>query len=112
MNEIIMDCEEPAVENEEKYFATSLESLVEYVFFCHATSTHTTLAYDVPLVGVDGMKIKATAICHKDTSKWDLHHVSFQVLEVKPGTLAFQNESFSVSGCQYILHITKEDFPF
>ncbi|XP_026431913.1 BURP domain-containing protein 3-like [Papaver somniferum] len=30
VNEIIMDCEQPAIENEEKYCATSLESLVEY----------------------------------------------------------------------------------
>ncbi|KAI3881023.1 hypothetical protein MKX03_037601 [Papaver bracteatum] len=138
INQTIMDCEEPALENEEKYCATSLESLIEYgtskigknvdvlttvivadkgqrtrmrkqqyvvssgsrqivsnnlvachslpypnaVFFCHATSAHTTRAYDVPLVGADGTKIKAAAVCHKDTSKWDPGHVAFQVLKV------------------------------
>ncbi|XP_026441473.1 BURP domain-containing protein 3-like [Papaver somniferum] len=143
INEIIIDCEEPAIENEEKYCATSLESMVEYVtskfgknvnvltteissdkaqrtgskkqqyvvssgvrkivsdnlvachslpypyavFFCHATSAHTTQAYVVPLVGADGTKIKATTVCHKETSKWDPDHVAFQVLKVKPGTI-------------------------
>ncbi|KAI3917390.1 hypothetical protein MKW98_027309 [Papaver atlanticum] len=143
INQTIMDCEEPALENEEKYCATSLESLVGYgtskigknvnvlttvivadkgrrtrmtkqqyvvssgvrqiasnnlvachrlpypyaVFFCHATSAHTTRAYDVPLVGADGTKIKATAVCHKETLKWDPDHVAFQVLKVKPGTV-------------------------
>ncbi|KAI3917386.1 hypothetical protein MKW98_027305 [Papaver atlanticum] len=143
ISQIIMDCEQPAIENEEKYCATSLESLVEYgtsrlgknvnvlttvivgdkgertrmrkqqyvvssgvrnivsdnlvachslpylyaVFYCHATASHTTRTYAVPLVGADGMKIKATAVCHKDTSKWDPDHVAFQVLMVKPGTV-------------------------
>ncbi|KAI3917392.1 hypothetical protein MKW98_027311 [Papaver atlanticum] len=54
------------------------------VFYCHATPAQ---AYVVPLVGADGTKIKATAVCHKDTSKWDPGHVVFQVLKVKPGTV-------------------------
>ncbi|KAI3908471.1 hypothetical protein MKX01_009273 [Papaver californicum] len=129
INEIIMDCEEPAIENEEKYCATLLESLVEYgtskfgktvnvmttvivgdkgqrtrmmkqqyvvrsglrpivsdnliVFLL----SHTTRAYVVPLVGADGTKIKAAAVCHKDTTKWDPDHVAFQVLKVKPGAV-------------------------
>ncbi|KAI3967533.1 hypothetical protein MKW92_009233 [Papaver armeniacum] len=141
ISQIIMDCEQPAIENEEKYCATSLESLVEYgtsklgknvnvlttvilgdkgkrtrkqpyvvssgvreivsdnlvpchslpylyaVFYCHETSAHTAQAYVVPLVGADGMKIKATAVCHQDTSKWDPDHVAFQVFKVKPGTV-------------------------
>ncbi|KAI3962070.1 hypothetical protein MKW92_034083 [Papaver armeniacum] len=143
INETITDCEEPAMENEEKFCATSLESLVDFgtskfgknvnvlttvvvsdkgqrtqmrkhqyvvssgirqiisdnlvvchslpylyaVFYCHATSAHTAQAYVVPLVGADGMKIKATVVCHKDTSKWDPDHVAFQVLKVKPGTV-------------------------
>ncbi|KAI3881017.1 hypothetical protein MKX03_037595 [Papaver bracteatum] len=57
------------------------------VFYCHATSEHTAQAYVVPLVGADGTKIKATVVCHKDTSKWDPDHVAFQVLKVKPGTV-------------------------
>ncbi|KAI3986888.1 hypothetical protein MKX01_014589 [Papaver californicum] len=143
INETIMDCEEPAIENEEKYCANSLESLVDYgtskfgknvnvltteivgdegkrtqmrkqqyvvstgirqivsdnlvachslpylyaIFYCHETSAHTAQAHMVPLVGADGTKIKATAVCHKDTSKWDPDHVAFQVLKVKPGTV-------------------------
>ncbi|KAI3881024.1 hypothetical protein MKX03_037602 [Papaver bracteatum] len=143
INEIIMDCEEPSIEIEEKYCTTSLESLVEYgtskfgknvnvltteissdkaqrtrtrkqqyvvssgvrqivsdnlvachslpypyaVFFCHATLAHTTRGYMVPLVGADGSEIKATAVCHNDTTKWDPNHVAFQVLNVKPGTI-------------------------
>ncbi|KAI3967537.1 hypothetical protein MKW92_009237, partial [Papaver armeniacum] len=143
ISQIIMVCEKPAMENEEKYCATSLESLVKYgtskfgknvnvfttviggdkgkrtrtgkqqyvvgsgvrkivsdnlvvchslpypyaVFFCHATSAHTAQASVVPLVGADGTKIKATAVCHKDTSKWDPDHVAFQVLKVTPGTV-------------------------
>ncbi|KAI3967534.1 hypothetical protein MKW92_009234 [Papaver armeniacum] len=133
INEIIMDCEEPAVENEEKYCATSLESLVEYgtskfgknvnvltteissdkaqrtrsrkqqyvvssgvrqivsdnLVACHSLPYPYAVfvSYVVPLVGADGTKIKATAVCHKDTSKWDPDHVAFQVLKVKPGTI-------------------------
>ncbi|KAI3967535.1 hypothetical protein MKW92_009235 [Papaver armeniacum] len=136
-------CEPPGFGSKENYYATSLETLVEYgtskfgkqvnvlttviavdkqqrtqmgkqqyvvssgvrqivsdnlvvchslpypnaVFFCHATSAHTTRAYVVPLVGADGTKIKATIICHKDTSEWDPDHVAFQVLKVKPGSI-------------------------
>ncbi|KAI3881019.1 hypothetical protein MKX03_037597 [Papaver bracteatum] len=137
-------CEQPAMENQEKYCATSLESLVDYgtskfgknviiltteivvdkgkrtrmrklqqyvvssglrqvvsdnfvpchslpylyaVFYCHATLAHTAQPYVVPLVGADGTKIKATAVCHKDTSKWNPDHVAFRVLNVKPGTI-------------------------
>ncbi|XP_026431764.1 BURP domain protein RD22-like isoform X2 [Papaver somniferum] len=143
IDETITNCEAPAMENEEKFCATSLESLVEYgtskfgknvnvltteiysdkgqrtqmrkqqyvvssgvrqivsdnlvvchslpylyaVFYCHATSAHTSQAYVVLLVGADGIKIKATVVCHKDTSKWDPDHVAFQVLKVKPGTV-------------------------
>ncbi|KAI3917186.1 hypothetical protein MKW92_013463 [Papaver armeniacum] len=141
MRKTISNCEEAAMENEEKYCATSLESLVEYgtskfgenakalttviygdkvqkirtkkqqyvvrsgvkqidsdysvvchslpylyaVFYCHAKTAHTTRTYVVPLVGVDGTKVSAVAICHKDTSKWNPGHVAFQVLKVKPG---------------------------
>ncbi|KAI3881021.1 hypothetical protein MKX03_037599 [Papaver bracteatum] len=122
-------CEQPAMENQEKYCATSLESLFDYgtskfgknvniltteivvdkgqrtrmrklqqyvvssglrqvvIFYCHATLAHTAQPYVVPLVGVDGTKIKATAVCHKDTSKWNPDHVAFRVLNVKPGTI-------------------------
>ncbi|KAM7277296.1 hypothetical protein ACFE04_019162 [Oxalis oulophora] len=55
------------------------------VFYCH--STETTKAYEVPLEGSDGSKVKAAAICHTDTSGWNPKHLAFQVLNVKPGTV-------------------------
>ncbi|KAF8400782.1 hypothetical protein HHK36_014084 [Tetracentron sinense] len=136
MKETIKECEEPAIEGEDKYCATSLESMVDFstsklgtnvramsteidkedtqkqqysiapgvmkmvgdksvvchgqnyayaVFYCHAT--HTTRAYAVPLVGADGTKAMAVAVCHTDTSSWNPKHLAFQVLKVKPGTV-------------------------
>ncbi|KAJ9555879.1 hypothetical protein OSB04_010493 [Centaurea solstitialis] len=55
------------------------------VFYCHKTDT-TTLVYAMSLVGEDGTKAKAVAICHTDTSKWDPEHLAFRILKVKPGT--------------------------
>ncbi|WJX09987.1 hypothetical protein P8452_00762 [Trifolium repens] len=55
------------------------------VFYCHKTDT--TKAYSVPLEGADGSRVKAIAVCHTDTSKWNPKHLAFQVLKVKPGTI-------------------------
>ncbi|PIA65034.1 hypothetical protein AQUCO_00100486v1 [Aquilegia coerulea] len=55
------------------------------VFYCH--ETHSTKAYKVPLVGSDGTKVTAVAVCHTDTAKWNPKHLAFQVLKVKPGTV-------------------------
>lgn len=135
MEKTIKECEEPGIRGEEKYCATSLESMVDFstsrlgkgvqaisteveketqfqkytiapglkkmggtkavvchkqsyayaVFYCH--STETTRAYVVPLVGADGSKAKAVAICHTDTSAWNPRHLAFQVLKVKPGSV-------------------------
>ncbi|KAL5729264.1 hypothetical protein ACHQM5_002238 [Ranunculus cassubicifolius] len=136
MKETMKTCEEPAQEGEEKYCATSLESMLDFsvaklgknvqpmstevdkedtfrqeytialgvkkmggetsvvchsqtyayaVFYCH--ETHSTKAYNVPLVGADGTKANAVAVCHTDTSKWNPKHMAFQVLKVKPGTV-------------------------
>ncbi|KAG9139865.1 hypothetical protein Leryth_015249 [Lithospermum erythrorhizon] len=130
----IKECEEPGIAGEEKYCATSLESMVDFttsklgkrveaistesgegnvlqefefsgvnkmghdkavvchrqkyvyaVFYCHKTEA--TKAYEVSLVGKNGEKVKAVAICHKDTSKWNPKHLAFQVLKVKPGAV-------------------------
>ncbi|KAM1049819.1 hypothetical protein ACFX11_031884 [Malus domestica] len=128
----IEECEAPGMRGEEKYCATSLESMIDFttsklgrnvqafstevlekggtmsiisvkklagdeavvchkqnypyaVFYCHATKP--TRAYVVPLRGSDGVKAKAVAICHVDTSEWDPQHLAFQVLKVKPGTI-------------------------
>ncbi|KAI3915562.1 hypothetical protein MKW92_043709 [Papaver armeniacum] len=61
------------------------ESYLYAVFYCHAI--HKTRAYVVPLVGTDGTKIKALAVCHADTSSWNPKHIAFQVLKVQPGTV-------------------------
>lgn len=135
MRDTIKKCEEPGIKGEDKYCATSLESMIDFstsklgknvkaisteveketpmqkysiaagikkmagteavvchkqnyayaVFYCHAT--HTTRAYTVPLVGTDGTKAEAVAVCHTDTSAWNPKHLAFQVLKVKPGTV-------------------------
>ncbi|XP_014500741.1 BURP domain protein RD22-like [Vigna radiata var. radiata] len=55
------------------------------VFYCHQISNST--AHFVPLEGEDGSRVKAVAVCHKDTSEWDPNHIAFQALKVKPGTI-------------------------
>ncbi|XVF19331.1 hypothetical protein REPUB_Repub11eG0101300 [Reevesia pubescens] len=55
------------------------------VFLCH--SIDKTAVYTVPLVGADGTRARALAVCHKDTSAWNPKHLAFQVLKVKPGTV-------------------------
>ncbi|GLT85403.1 hypothetical protein SLE2022_035930 [Rubroshorea leprosula] len=135
MRNTIQECEQPQIQGEDKYCATSLESMIDYstsklgrsvqaistevekqtqmqeytieagvkktegdkavvchkqnyayaVFYCHESET--TRAYMVPLKGADGTKVKAVAVCHTDTSKWNPKHLAFQVLKVKPGTV-------------------------
>ncbi|XP_039064076.1 BURP domain protein RD22-like [Hibiscus syriacus] len=55
------------------------------VFLCH--SIDKTTVYKVPLVGRDGTKANALAVCHKDTSAWNPKHMAFRILKVKPGTV-------------------------
>ncbi|XP_027080235.1 BURP domain-containing protein 5-like [Coffea arabica] len=121
IKETIAECEVPAMKGEDKYCATSLESMVDFttsklgkdvqaisneaqktdakvqkygivsvsklnnddkeivschrqnyfyaVFYCHTTQD--TDAYMVNLVGADGAKVKAVAVCHRDTSAWN-----------------------------------------
>lgn len=135
IKETIKECQAPGIKGEDKYCATSLESMIDFstsrlgknvkavstevtketqmqkfafgkglkkvgfyksvvchkliypyvVFYCHATKF--TKTYTVPLVGADGTKVKAVAVCHKDTSGWNPKHLAFQVLKVKPGTV-------------------------
>ncbi|XP_027337717.1 BURP domain-containing protein 9-like [Abrus precatorius] len=56
------------------------------VYFCHHLSQNTT-AHLVPLEGEDGTRVKAVALCHKDTSEWNPNKAAFKVLNVKPGTV-------------------------
>ena len=53
------------------------------VFYCHKIQA--TRAYMVPLVGRDGTKAKAVAVCHANTMEWNPKHLAFQLLKVKPG---------------------------
>lgn len=135
MKNTLSECEEAGIKGEEKYCATSLESMVDFstsklgnkvdavsteavkdtrrqeytiapgvkkvgenkavvchrqeypyaVFYCHKSET--ARAYTVPLEGADGVRVKAVAICHTDTSQWNPKHLAFQVLNVKPGTV-------------------------
>ncbi|XP_050368248.1 BURP domain-containing protein 3-like [Argentina anserina] len=134
IKQTIEDCEAPGIKGEDKYCATSLESLVDFtasklgkyvqvystevvnenkqeykigkgavqkigdrsvvchkqkylyaVFYCH--EIHSTRAYVVPLVGADGTKAEAVAVCHTDTRTWNIKHFAFQALKIKPGTV-------------------------
>ncbi|KAF5938746.1 hypothetical protein HYC85_023005 [Camellia sinensis] len=134
INQTIKECEKLGIKEEEKYYATSLESMIDFcryrlgksiqaistevkkesplqtytiegvkkiasdavvvchkknytytVFYCHKTQT--TMAYKVSMVGVDGTKVEAVAVCHTDTLDWNPKHLAFQVLKVKPGTM-------------------------
>lgn len=55
------------------------------VFYCHSQQGDTGL-YEVLVKGENGGRVQAAAICHMDTSKWDVDHVAFRVLKVQPGT--------------------------
>lgn len=55
------------------------------VFYCHTAQK--TEAYEVSMVGSDGTKVDAVAVCHTDTAAWNPKHVAFRVLSVKPGTV-------------------------
>ncbi|KAI3738113.1 hypothetical protein L2E82_28132 [Cichorium intybus] len=136
MKQTLSECESKGIEGEDKYCATSLESMIDFsttklgkkvkaistevntkestplqkytiegakklaadkavvchkqnyayaIFYCHKTVS--TRAYAVSLVGADGTKAKAVAICHTDTAKWNPKHLAFQVLKVKPGSV-------------------------
>eukprot|EP00262_Sarcandra_glabra_P018822 TRINITY_DN689_c0_g1_i5.p1 TRINITY_DN689_c0_g1~~TRINITY_DN689_c0_g1_i5.p1 ORF type:complete len:311 (-),score=42.17 TRINITY_DN689_c0_g1_i5:193-1002(-) len=135
IEKLVQFCEKPSIKGEDKYCATSLESMIDFgtlklgtyikviatmvekktvkqkyvvgtnaqkfgttksvichpqnylyaVFSCHMISD--TKAYVVPLVGEDGTKAEAVAVCHMDTSAWNPKHIAFQMLNVKPGTV-------------------------
>ncbi|WCJ18047.1 BURP domain-containing protein [Euphorbia peplus] len=53
------------------------------IFFCH--NQENSKAYEVPLMGKDGSEVKAIALCHGDTLKWNPNHIAFDLLKVKPG---------------------------
>ncbi|WVZ19921.1 hypothetical protein V8G54_007243 [Vigna mungo] len=69
---------------EEETIACHLMNYPYVVFYCHKISN--TTAHFVPLEGEDGTRVKAVAVCHKDTSEWNPDSLAMQVLKVKPGT--------------------------
>ena len=135
VNYTITMCEEPGIRGEDKYCATSLESMIDFiisrlgktvhvlatelngkvksqtqsyapvrvskaidkqivchkmnyayaVYLCHEIPA--TRSYVVSLVGGDGSKVKALAVCHIETSTWDPNFPAFEILNVKPGTV-------------------------
>ncbi|KAH7651483.1 BURP domain-containing protein [Dioscorea alata] len=69
----------------EKLVACHAQPYPYAVFYCHTTGK--SKAYKVALVGNDGTKVEAVAVCHLDTAKWNPKHLAFQVLKVKPGSI-------------------------
>ncbi|KAH7511327.1 BURP domain-containing protein 3 [Ziziphus jujuba] len=55
------------------------------VFYCHEIKA--TKTYTVSMVGNDGTKAKAVAVCHTDTRTWNHDNFAFQLLKIKPGTV-------------------------
>ena len=56
------------------------------LIFCHTITN--TKVYNVKVVADDGstkQPIPLIAVCHRDTSMWDKHHVSFNILHKQPG---------------------------
>lgn len=54
------------------------------VFYCHYQTTESKV-FRVPLMGENGDKVEAVAVCHMDTSHWNSKHPAFRVLGMKPG---------------------------
>ncbi|KAL2460149.1 Uncharacterized protein Adt_43569 [Abeliophyllum distichum] len=106
MENTLQHCEFPPLEGETKFCSTSLEFMLDSVRsifgfkskFNILTTNHLTKSIsllqnytilevpkEVSLVGEDGGRVEAAAICHMDTSNWDPEHVSFRVLKTQPG---------------------------
>ncbi|KAL3580626.1 hypothetical protein D5086_018461 [Populus alba] len=55
------------------------------VFYCHSQETKNKV-FMVSLIGENGDRVEALAVCHLDTSQWSRNHVSFKVLGIEPGS--------------------------
>ncbi|OIT07143.1 PREDICTED: BURP domain protein USPL1-like [Nicotiana attenuata] len=55
------------------------------VFYCHMQKGENKL-FKISLLGENGDRIEAAAICHMDTKQWNHDHVAFRVLKVQPGS--------------------------
>ncbi|CAI9104495.1 OLC1v1003177C1 [Oldenlandia corymbosa var. corymbosa] len=76
--------EEPKVIVAPKMLACHTLPYPYAVFYCHCQKSDNNL-YRLMLVGDDGDRTDAIAICHMDTSEWDPNHVAFKVLKTVPG---------------------------
>lgn len=54
------------------------------IFYCHCQESKNRV-FEILLGAENGDRVKASAICHMDTSQWDKDHASFKVLKTKPG---------------------------
>ncbi|XP_030509718.2 BURP domain protein USPL1 [Cannabis sativa] len=55
------------------------------VFYCHSPGKESeNKVFQVSLLGANGERVEAVAICHMDTSRWDRDHLSFRVLGIEP----------------------------
>lgn len=54
------------------------------VFYCHSQESDNKL-FKVSLIGDNGGRVEAVAMCHMDTSQWNRDHVAFMVLKTEPG---------------------------
>ncbi|PWA69682.1 BURP domain-containing protein [Artemisia annua] len=70
----------------DKYIVCHKQKYPYPVYYCHRAAS--TRVYSVSLVGEDGTKGRAVAICHKNASKLYPKDLVFKVLKVKPGTNA------------------------
>ncbi|KAF5745701.1 hypothetical protein HS088_TW07G01293 [Tripterygium wilfordii] len=55
------------------------------VFYCHSQESENKV-FKVLLVGDNGDRVEAVAVCHMDTSHWSRKHASFRVLGIEPGS--------------------------
>ncbi|KAJ0077131.1 hypothetical protein Patl1_36379 [Pistacia atlantica] len=107
MEHTLKQCENQPIEGEIKLCPTSLESMLDFaprasifapkmvachtmpypyaVFYCHTQETESKV-FRVSLVGDNGDRVEAIAVCHMDTSKWSRDHASFRVLGIEPGS--------------------------
>ncbi|KAL3515187.1 hypothetical protein ACH5RR_022089 [Cinchona calisaya] len=76
--------DEPKVISSSKMVACHTMSYPYAVYYCHSQESDTKL-FKVLLLGENGNKVDAMAICHMDTSDWDPNHVAFCVLKSVPG---------------------------
>ncbi|KAM7490116.1 hypothetical protein LguiA_033037 [Lonicera macranthoides] len=80
---------EPKMAGDKAAIVCHKQNYVYAVFYCYKTSS--VKAYKVSLVGDDGTKAEAVAVCHEDTSAWNPNHLAFQMLKVKPGSVPVCN---------------------